>query len=188
MSNFISLKFTVPFTDLRINFGFDVRNTRKNPVWGLTNRCSDGLFVVFIDYDDLPIEDLEFLTDTLKSLQNDFSLGNFYVFRSNDGYHAICVDKVTLMDYVMILKNSGCDPGYVNLPYVQGKKVWTLRMSQKKGLSPQFVKVVMSRFENKRQKSTYHSIYLYDLYKIETIKIKGNFDGVLKGLKARYYV
>ena len=188
MSNFVSLKFTVPFTDLRINFGFDVRSTRKTPVWGLTNRCSDGLFVIFIDYDDLPINDLGYLTDTLMSLQADFSLGNFYVFRSNTGYHAICIDKVALMDYVMILKNSGCDPNYVNLPYIQGKKVWTLRMSQKEGVKPVYVKTVGSRFENKRTKSTYHAFYLYDLYRIQTIKKKGNYDGVLKGLKARYYV
>ena len=124
----------------------------------------DGKYIVFLDYDRMP---LEWVETELQRLQSDFSLGNFYVFESSkDSYHAVCFDKLTLGEYVTVLKNSSVDPKYIDVPLNWGKKIWTLRLTDKE--KPiKFIKTILTpQFRKTREQSNAHKqvvALLFDL-------------------------
>jgi len=140
-----------------------VRDRRKTRMYGYTNRCKDGRYIVMLDHDNI---DLHYLEEELKHLQEHFQLSNFYVFQSStNSYHSVCFDKVTLSQLVTILKNSSVDPNYINVPLHYGRKMWTLRVSEKNSVSVQYIKTIMSS-ANRYEKSHAHIALVQQLFKI----------------------
>jgi hypothetical protein len=147
----------------RVGAMFSVKRVGVVDVDALTNRCVDGRYVVFLDYDDRV---LDWVVDELRYLQLEQNLGTFYLFRSSkDSFHAVCFDKLTFIDYLTVLNRSSCDPNYRKVPFLFGKRLWTLRFSPKKNVVPQLVKVLFN--PSTRTQSTPHKKFFSRLHGFE---------------------
>lgn len=117
------------------DIGLAIRNMKQVDVEGYTNRCKDGFYIVTLDYDNL---EPDWIINEIKRLQKDFNLGEFLLFKSNKGVHAVCNDKVTLKEFTEIAMNSSMDQFHFSVPLLYGKRIWTLRYSEKDGKRPKF--------------------------------------------------
>lgn len=171
------------FNKKKLILGATLRDMRLKPVLGLSNRCLDGLFVITIDYDSVP--DFEFLRQELRRIQQDFNIGDFYIFQSSENkYHAICVDKIELTKYITILKNSSCDPNYIYVPLKTGEKIWVLRYSEKDGKSPEYMFTLRNPSNNIKSKA--HIDMLNEIYDLG-ISYPDN-DNMKRGIMSNYYI
>ena len=135
---------------------------KEEVVQGYCNRCYDGKYIIFLDYDNL---ELSWIKPEIKRLQEDFKLSDFYLFRSSEkGVHAVCMDKVSLPKLVRILKNTSIDEKYIQVPLNFGKKIWTLRLSDKGGRSVEYLGSIMSDNYHK-EKSLAHIKVLGKIFK-----------------------
>src|SRR3989304_3101601 len=103
----ILLGFKVPFLLKTLDFRLRFYNTPNAVTSGITSRCMDGRHVLFLDYDNQELVQVE---DEVKFLQEKFNLGNAYVFRTRDnGFHTIFLDKMPLVEAYNIMKETNCD-------------------------------------------------------------------------------
>ena len=159
-----TLKFRTNITlfnkDIRFFLGiFPAYTTWKK---GITNRCADGRFVLFLDYDDPPIE---WITDELKLIQEQFCMGDIYLFKTSKGYHAINTEKRSFWEIVKIMHLTSCDPNYIMVPLKYALKAWTLRVSDKKGKpKTKYLKTLKSK--GILQQSKPHNFVLRNVYKV----------------------
>lgn len=136
---------------------------REKSAWmhGITNRCRDGRYCLFLDYDDAPIA---WIVPELRWLQQHYLIGDIHIFRSGRGYHALSTQKFSLRDLVTVMRESSTDAAYLNVPLRRACKAWTLRFSEKKGEVPQFICTLKSKHEFLQ--SGAHNEYLRKLYNI----------------------
>lgn len=144
-------------------FGFEFgailsgRKVLRNAVEGLTNRTTDGFYVLFLDYDDL---EKSWVIDELKDIQKENLLSEIYLFEtSTDKYSAVCFDKMTRDEYQAILSRSSCDPYYKKIPWTFGKRVSTLRSSAKKGFVPKYAGTIAPLGTAYRELSNAHILF-----------------------------
>ena len=150
--------------DIRFFIGvFPAYTTWKK---GITNRCKDGQFVLFLDYDDVPFE---WIVDELKLLQKGQGLGDIHLFKTGKGYHAINTEKRPFWDMIEMMQRTSCDPNYIMIPLKYGKKAWTLRVSDKKG-EPTIQYVKTLKGENWMAQSRPHNFLLRELYGVKIPK------------------
>ena len=130
-------------------------------VAGITNKCVDGKYVIFLDYDDIP---LKWVMEEIHFLLQEHDLGVFHLFRTNNGFHAICTEKVTLRKLIAIMRDSSTDAAYLSVPLRRAKKLWTLRVTKKGRL----IKYVNSSYGKRswRQISRPHAVLLNKLYNV----------------------
>lgn len=174
------MQLKIRLSSYTLIFQIVARRTRKELIHGYTNRCIDGKYIVFLDYDRI---DFDWIKEELKHLQTMFSLGDFYIFQSSEeSYHAVCLDKIELNKYVQVLKNSSVDVNYVNVPLYFGRKIWTLRLTDKDKLSVRFV----GKFKSigKKMQSSAHADVLNKLF---NLKIKLNYPDNKKKLVLAQY-
>lgn len=146
----------------RFKIGIALHYEGKKDVFGYTNRCDDGKFIVFLDYDDIP---LSWVMKEISSLQNHFKLGDFYIMQSSDNsYHAVCFSKVYLKTLMSILYNSSVDENYHRIPFTIGKRLLTLRLSKKNGKGINFI-CKLNGFDSKLE-SREHKIFFNNLFDI----------------------
>jgi len=166
------MKLNLKLFGKEIAFLCDSKTLRDQWVTGYTNRCKNGRYCIFLDYDNV---DLNLIKPELEHLQINFNLSSFYIFQSSENsYHAVCFDKVNLHEYIQILRNSSVDPRYIDVPLNFGKKVWSLRLSDKDNNSVTFLdhihaKIVEEVGEHKtghRTQSTAHANILNNLFKL----------------------
>lgn len=130
-----------------------------------------SLHVVFLDYDNIvagnyaceTIEDAEKrLIEELRFLQEEFQIGNFYVFETREGgRHAICLDALTFRDVKDIVDFSSCDLKFKSAPRINEYRCWVLRFSAKgKRAPPKYLYTVESPYEGKNPQSLGHAKYL----------------------------
>jgi hypothetical protein len=178
---------------MRINFqafGIEIgailnaRRVLRTPIAGITNRCSDGKYITFLDYDNIPYE---WLKDELLAIQKEFDLKQIYLFKSSEeSFHVICFEKMNREEYEKILHRSSCDPGYKKVPWAWGKRVATLRVSEKRGTTPTFMELLDRDAIPSRELSTAHIKFFEKNYKIETPC--GMQDGNEELIMARYRI
>jgi len=173
------------FTAFGYYFGIAI-NWKKlqNDVIGYTNRCMDGKYIITLDYDGL---ELEWIEQEIKAIQETFGLGNFYIFKSNKGYHAVCLDKVTLNYYLKIASNTSVDEDYINVPLRYGKKLWTLRITPKNKKEINFVEELKSNHEGSRLKSYAHKTLLENYFGLK-IQEGFRFDNETNLIMAKYKI
>lgn len=169
-------------------FGFlaGVRRKRKEPVAGVTNRTADGYYVPFLDYDEMP---LDWIEGELSAMQDEFKLGDFYVFESGaHHYHVVGFDKMTRDGYEQLLARSSCDRDYKKVPFAWGRRVATLRVTDKGGRAIRFLKVVSTGDWNfqRWEQSRAHKLFFEGVYGIEAPE--GRYDNYEKLITARYVV
>jgi len=149
-----------------------VRKRRKHRAFGYTNRCKDGRYIIFLDYDN---RKLSWIEDELRSMQKKFVLSTFYVFQSSKGhYHAVCLDKLSLKNFLYVLNWSSSDTGFKAVPYMFGMKLWSLRINNKNKDIPFLVSTVPN--VSKRMKSSAHTRLLQKVFKVPNLKTD-NGDG-----------
>lgn len=122
----MNLSFTV--FDRAFIFNATMGRRRSEKVHGYSNRTTDGMYIVTLDYDGLTPE---WIRGELVRLQQWFALGTFYLFSSGNGYHAVCFDKLTLAQFMEVLHSSSVDPDYFRVPLTWHKRCWILRVTPK---------------------------------------------------------
>ena len=147
------------------SFSFMFRTWRElnQYVGGITNRCVGGRYVVFLDFDGVPFE---WVAEELVFLQEEHDLSTFHVFETGGGFHAVCTDKLSLKEYVDILRDSSTDDAYLWVSLRRARKVWTLRVTEKNGASPFYVRSFVRDCEIARPRSAPHNHLLRKLYNI----------------------
>ena len=156
----------------RVLFKIDWRDVRKENTIGYTNRCKDGRYIIMMDYDRT---EYQWVKDEIKYLQRQFKLGSFHLFESSEGsYHAVCFDKLTMVMYRNILLSSSVDENYAYIPYRYGRKLWTLRLTDKKGTSVKYKEQIISEWDYiKRFVSSAHIKVIGNLFDIGIFILAG---------------
>lgn len=179
-------KMKINFRILNREFGIQIlsRKIMKDQIEGYTSKCLDGKHIICIDYDQI---ELPWLISELTTLQEAFCLGNFYIFESSkDNYHAVCTDKLTTKDYVTIMANTSVCSNYLFIPFRYGKKLWTLRFSEKRGSCPSYILTLNSEHEGEKQKSLAHTRLLNKILPFQIPET--NCDISTKIIKAKYLI
>jgi hypothetical protein len=127
-----------------------------------------SLHCTFLDYDNVTavgtdtIESERRLREELEFLQEEFEIGNFYVFETrNNGRHAVCLDALRFMDVKNIIDFSSCDIKFKSAPRINEYRCWVLRY-EKKGNRPEpkYLYTVESAFEGINPQSLGHATFL----------------------------
>ena len=125
-----------------------------------------ALHVPFLDYDNVvgifSEEPEKRLREELQFLQDEFEIGNFYVFWTRDeGRHAVCLDALTFRQVKDIVDFSSCDLKFKSAPRINEYRCWVLRFANKgKRGAPKYLYTVESPFEGKNLQSRGHAKYL----------------------------
>jgi hypothetical protein len=139
-----------------------------------------ALHVTFLDYDNIVglfSEDPEKrLTEELQFLQEEFEIGNFYVFETRDnGRHAVCLDALRFRDVKDIVDFSSCDLKFKNAPRINEYRCWVLRFAKKgKRGAPKYLYTVESPFEGENLQSRGHANYLFEKFGL-TLALKNPY-------------
>lgn len=145
------MNFSFDIFKLRIGCRCEIKRINHIPVYGWANRTLDGFYIPFFDYDRLTEQ---FIVGELKMLQQAFELSDFYLLKTEHGFHALNFDKLTLREWISVLKHTSCDYNFRSVPLTYGQIVWNLRLSAKQQ-KPKLVAVVRS-IEQSRVKSLAH--------------------------------
>jgi len=127
---------------------------------GFSSRVPNtSLHVIFLDYDNIVDERL---VEELRFLQEEFEIGNFYVFETrNDGRHAVCIDALRFKDVLEIVRFSSCDLMFKKAPRINEYRCWVLRYAKKGNRdAPKFLYTVESPYEGSNLQSLCHAKYL----------------------------
>lgn len=144
--------------DRMLMIGASMSRARPEPAVGYTNRCKDGLYIPVLDYDDMDEESV--IMECLR-LQAHHDIGTFYIFSTTNGYHAVCLDKMRLSDYLEVLHDSSVDPEFHRVPLTFQRRCWVLRLSDKRGVPILHIKTLER--SSRRIKSKAHMLLLKNL-------------------------
>ena len=161
--NYASLfiRFKVPFSKKIFRSYFLFYNAPNAWVMGYSSRCEDSRFVLFMDYDSMPLQDL---LNELRFLQNKYCLGTFYIFKLDrvDSWHAVCLDKMSMLEAYTIMRDSSTDFAFTNSIKNLQTKSWVLRWGTKgRRHSPKFYMSINAK--TKRIQSQAHANFLKKL-------------------------
>lgn len=132
----------------------------KQELYGTTNKIYGLGHIIYLDYDRVEADVIE---AEIEELQELFVLSDFYMFKTGNGYHAVCFDIVPLYIFKRILDNSSVDPKFRNMPMIVGKRMWTLRFSKKDNKRPEFIKDIPSKY-SLYKKSKAHINFFEHIY------------------------
>lgn len=169
----VFFRINLPFTNKVFRIYSLLYNKPNAWVHGYSARCEDSRFVLFMDYDNMPFEDLK---NELKYLQKKYFLGDFIVFKLDreNSYHAVCLDKFSMIEVYEILKDSSTDIAFTNSVKNLQSKSWVLRWAEKgERDAPKFACTLFSKFR-KREQSNAHKLFLKKL--LVPIRNKGKWD------------
>lgn len=183
------------FNIFKTHFQFYTKVERKKEqfVFGYGNRCADGRYVLFLDYDKSP---LQYIQEEIRLLQSVSPLGTAYVFRTRHGYHVVFLEKMTLGTIVNLLQMTTCDYNYKEIPLKYGRKVWVLRSSRKKGEGDgikyigAYPPITTVNAMTLPERSNAHKLYLCQEHGVPSDDVKdgGAFDQENTITLAYYYV
>lgn len=160
-----------------IHIGLLIRKARIEQVYGYTNRTIDGHYILTVDYDG---QQMDWIVTELEIIQKRHNLGDIHLFRSGKkGIHAVCTDKLTLREFRKILNETSGDYQYKKVPFKYGKKVWTLRLSEKKGYKPTYSLTLSGK--SKRVQSSAHNTLLAKIFKLDIREQHGDKENMLIG-------
>lgn len=122
--------------------------------FGISSECNDGKHILFLDYDK---KELPKIIDELKTFQMIYTLSDFYILSTENGYNVICLDKFDFSDLLDIYEHSKLiDSKFVR--YCRIRRHFTLRMDGSKKM--EFVLTSTNKY---RQKSNAHRIFFRDV-------------------------
>lgn len=123
--------------------------------YGMGNRCNDGQYVLFLDYDQTPYE---WVIEELLLVQNTFGLSTGFLFKTKNGYHVLFLDKMSLGRVAQIMDYTTCDKQYRAVPMYYARKIWVLRTSEKEREKIRYVGCCPN--DTPTEKSQAHGRYL----------------------------
>lgn len=127
--------------------------------FGMGNRCRDGMYVLFLDYDTTPKEwvvaEIELLHQLYAGL-----LGAAYLFQTKHGFHVVFLQKHTLGMIVDMMNCTSMDKSYKTIPLQYAHRVWILRQSKKEEEKIVYLGVYPSLYSCAVQRSNAHGTYL----------------------------
>lgn len=114
---------------------FGIMDFPEEPTSGFTSRVpGTNRHIIPLDYDIIA---LKFLKDELRAVQQEFDLGDFHLICSRidedyteyvvGGFHAICLDEVTLFELREIQRSCSCDAAFRWAPKHDPGRSWVLR-------------------------------------------------------------
>lgn len=156
-------KWNFNFLGRTYNLLFRSVKEKKVLHYGVGNRCKNGQYVLFLDYDDTP---LEWVEEELLLLQKrfEFLLGDAYLFKTKNGIHVIFLEKHHLGRIIQMMDMTSCDKNYKTVPLLYARKVWVLRQSEKKGEDIRYLGKLSSPSTWDRSKA--HALYLEQFCKV----------------------
>lgn len=161
------LKFGVPFTNFQLQFHLK-KTPKMKTAQGIVNRLDDGKFVLFLDYDDMRLPEIE---KELIFLAKEFLLGPCHIFQLDrpDSFHVVCADRINLFDLKQILDASTCDLAFKHAPEYFKRSGWILRISKKgeRGY-PEYLKTIRVHDRPMREESAAIKTFLAKYYNVPT--------------------
>lgn len=142
---------------------------------GLSNLCTDGRFVVFIDYDNIF---LYRVINEVRRLQRKWKIGTVAIISTGEdedlqqkpygNYHVIAYTKFKFFEILKMLDDTSCDPNFKRIPEYFNGRYWVLRVCPKyldgreiRGM-PYLRKVLYAKTD--RELSTPHFKFLINVY------------------------
>jgi hypothetical protein len=122
--------------------------------------------VIFFDYDNKNLSDI---VQELEKIQFVFNLSNFYIISTQNGYNAVCLDKLEFNELTEIYNTSNFVCGKFVL-YCARRGRYTLGMSDVKKL----ILIVTSK-NHSHEKSNAHKKFFNEVMNYD-IKDNKNFD------------
>ena len=125
-----------------------------------------ALHSVYLDYDNItatdPVIAENRLIEELQCIQEEFEIGNFYVFRTRDnGRHAVCIDALRFCDVKEIVDFTSCDLKFKRAPRINEYRCWVLRFKPKGNRSPpKYLYTIGSSYEGINLQSVGHAKFL----------------------------
>jgi len=148
------MRFYFDFLSHRLGAVLELKRISNIEVVGYSNRCQDGKYIIFLDYDSEKL-DRSWIIEELRAIMRDFYLSEFYILQTEHGYHAVCFDKLSLQGLIEILNYSSCDYNFKSVPLKYGRLVWNLRFTAKHR-KPFIVQVIKNPVLIIREKSKAH--------------------------------
>lgn len=167
----ISLAFRIPFTKQTNRFSWQIYRDPNAWCVGIGSQCKDGRHVLFFDYDG---KELKQVLGDLKFLQEIFKLSNAYVFQLDrpDSFHAIILDKFSVLEAYKILKEANSDWGHKeSVKKVRGHE-WLLRSGPKGARDRPIWRGTLISKHQLREVSTAHKRFIEINYSVPKIKYK----------------
>jgi hypothetical protein len=169
------------------DFNFSARIIKKKSFlhWGMGNRCSDGKYVLFLDYDKTPYS---WIMEEIGLLRHEFpGLGRPYVFKTKRGFHVVFLDKFFLWEIISMMKLTTCDKDYQNIA-LWARSIWILRQSEKADEEITYIPLDGDDGFTSLEKSRAHRDYLYRYCSVphEDLPLHHNLDES-KDLTFGYY-
>jgi hypothetical protein len=166
-------------------FKFQTLQIPVAPTAGISARvASTTEFVIFLDYDN--VKDSR-LIEELEYLQELYGLGDFYVFATNEfGRHAICVDRMRLVEALEVIYNSTCDAVFKRGIRISEYRTWILRNIEKGNRpKPKYLYTVESPYNGKRLQSQAHAHFLQRYFgaPVRLVNSDGNDELEIQGYK-----
>lgn len=147
-----------------VTFLFRIAVKRETLTQGYTNRCHDGQYVLFLDYDGTP---LEWIQEEIKLLQERYDIGTAYTFVTKHGFHVVFLEKFTFGAIINMMDMTSCDKHYKDIPMFYGRRCWVLRHSDKKDESIKYLGALPSKHLRKlMERSLAHKIFIQKNYNI----------------------
>lgn len=113
---------------LGVNFRMSLKKREGSDVVAIANKCGHR-YVLFLDYD---YTEQETVYEDITGLQEQYQLGNAYIFTTKKGFHAIFTDLMTYDELKEVLKASSCDEHYKYVSTRNNNRTWVLRITDKK--------------------------------------------------------
>ncbi len=136
-------------------------------IYGWANNAADKQYVTFIDYDiQKSADNIKSIVRELREIQKLYLLSEFYLFSTENGYHAINIDKISLSKFQDILDMTTCDRQFFDVPVRFGHMQWVLRLSAKDSKKPEHFLTLASKYHQHEQ-SLAHRNVLQNFYKLK---------------------
>lgn len=173
--NYLSfyLRFKIPIINKIFRTYSIIYNPPNTWVMGYSARCMDSRFILFMDYDSMPYNDL---VEELRFIQNKYKTSDFIIFKldRDDSWHVINLDKRSMLETYTILKDTSVDFAFTNSIKNLQTRAWVLRWGNKgKRKAPQYFATLNSK-HNQNEQSNGHKLFLQKLG--APINEKGKWD------------
>ena len=156
------------------------KKTAKEEAVGYTNYCfSDGKFVPVFDLDGFTFNKA---VNKMSNVIDIWGVSHVYLFKTNNGYHAVSCSKVPKHVFMNMLDYVKGDVKHADVGNIDNK--WVLRLSPKRGIPILLAGIIKSK--NRRLENSFaHYNLLNRIFKIE--KPLGKFDNSTEIERARYW-
>jgi hypothetical protein len=152
---------------LHMNAFFRVIKRKTHLLWGVGNRCKDGSYILFLDYDDTPID---WVTEEIRLIQKRYMMivGTAYLFKTRKGIHAVFLEKNDLEDVIEIMKITSADKQHREIPLYHGRRIWVLRGSPKRDETLEYLGCITKSDDGATlgNRSLAHKNYLKTMFSI----------------------